>query len=126
MIENRCYQAPQFRKLHMELAQIGNGLDILHCVMFPNPDYNVPIFGTDLVGRSGGGISAAIVDLSPVSADRTLPETYQVPLAALPPLGFSQPRDLPTWGDIFSDYCLFVRPADAGEEALFLQRACDF
>ena len=126
VIENCCYQTPQFRKLHMELAQVGNGLDILHCVMFPNSDYHLPIFGTDLVGRQSGGISAAIVDLSPVSPDRSLPEAYQQSLATLPSLGFSQPRDLPEWGDIFSDHCLFVRPADATEETQFVQRVRDF
>ena len=84
VIENCCYRTPQFRKLHMELAQIGNGLDILHCVMFPNSDYNLPIFGTDLVGRREGGISAAIVDLSPVSPDRSLPLVYQLALEQLP------------------------------------------
>ncbi|NER78744.1 MAG: phycocyanobilin:ferredoxin oxidoreductase [Leptolyngbya sp. SIO1D8] len=126
VIANRCYQAPQFRKLHMELAQIGNGLDILHCVMFPNSDYNLPIFGTDLVGRRDGGISAAIVDLSPVNSDRSLPTEYQSALAQLSPMIFSQPRDLPTWGDIFSDFCLFVRPVNTDEEALFLKRVQDF
>lgn len=126
VIENSCYQTPQFRKLHLELAQIGNGLDILHCVMFPNSDYNLPIFGTDLVGRREGAISAAIVDLSPINADRSLSEDYQATLAPLPLLPFSQPRDLPAWGDIFSDYCLFVRPMGAAEEAMFLQRVKDF
>lgn len=122
-IENNCYQTPQFRKLHLELAQVGTGLDILHCVMFPHPTYELPIFGADLVGRQSGQISAAIVDLSPVRGDRTLPEAYQAPLAALPAITFSQPRELPEWGDIFSPVCLFVRPMDAAEEAQFLQRA---
>lgn len=126
VIENSCYQTPQFRKLHMELAQIGNGLDILHCVMFPNANYDLPIFGVDLVGRQGGSISAAIVDLSPVSSDRSLPQDYRTFLATLPPLTFAQPRDLPPWGDIFSDFCLFVRPADASEAAMFMQRAVDY
>ena len=35
IIENRCYQTTQFRKLHLELARVGDRLDILHCVMFP-------------------------------------------------------------------------------------------
>ena len=126
VIENSCYQTPQFRKLHLELACIGNGLNILHCVMFPNADYNLPIFGTDLVGRQGGPMSAAIVDLSPVSADRSLPPDYLSALAQLPSPSFSHPRDLPDWGDIFSDFCLFVRPVDATEETLFLQRVKDF
>ncbi|NET49608.1 MAG: phycocyanobilin:ferredoxin oxidoreductase, partial [Merismopedia sp. SIO2A8] len=54
LIENRCYQTPQFRKLHLELAQVGHRLDILHCVMFPRSNYDLPIFGADLVGGKGG------------------------------------------------------------------------
>jgi phycocyanobilin:ferredoxin oxidoreductase len=119
VIENRCHQTPEFRKIHLELAQVGKNLDILHCVMFPNTDYDLPIFGADIVcGR--GTISAAIVDLSPVQRDRSLPVSYQRALFELPAVNFSQVRDLPAWGDIFSDYCLFIRPTDAAEEADFL------
>ncbi len=120
IIENHCYQTPQFRKLHLELAQVGNGLDILHCVMSPHPTYNLPIFGADLVGRKTGGISAAIADLSPVNPEKTLPLPYQQYLQQLPRPEFSQPRDLPEWGDIFSEFCLFIRPADETEEQRFL------
>jgi phycocyanobilin:ferredoxin oxidoreductase len=125
VIENHCYQTPQFRKLHLELAQIGKALDILHCVMFPNPDYALPIFGTDLVGGRNG-ISAAVVDLSPVNRDRSLPSQYQISLRDLPMPQFSQPRALPEWGDIFSEFCLFVRPASAEEENAFLDRVKEF
>lgn len=124
-IENHCYQTPQFRKLHLELAQIENGLDILHCVMFPNPNYALPIFGVDLVG-SRGGMSAAIADLSPINAERTLPMRYQQALSTLSKLPFSQPRALPEWGDIFSEYCLFIRPIGPQEEDRFLNRALEF
>jgi phycocyanobilin:ferredoxin oxidoreductase len=126
VIENHCYQTPQFRKLHLELAQVGTGLDILHCVMFPQPDYDLPMFGTDLVGAKTGSVSAAIADLSPMSADRVLPQPYQTGLSALPPLEFAQPRPLPEWGDIFSEFCLFVRPLNEPEEAQFLNRVRDF
>ncbi len=125
-IENHCYQTPQFRKLHLELAQVGNGLDILHCVMFPRPDYALPIFGTDLVGSRNAGISAAIADLSPVNLDRSLPDRYQEALTALAAPQFTQPRALPDWGDIFSPFCLFVRPVGLAEEDQFLQRVKDF
>ncbi|MEO1147975.1 MAG: phycocyanobilin:ferredoxin oxidoreductase [Cyanobacteria bacterium J06638_22] len=126
VIENHCYQTPQFRKLHLELAQVGSGLDILHCVMFPKPEYALPIFGADLVGGRGGSISAAIADLSPVNAERSLPALYHQALADLPPLLFSQPRALPAWADIFSEFCLFVRPVGDAEETAFLQRVRDF
>ena len=126
VIENHCYQTPQFRKLHLELAQVGSGLDILHCVMFPRPEYALPIFGADLVGGRGGAISAAIADLSPVNAERSLPIQYHQMLSVLPDLHFSQPRALPEWADIFSEFCVFVRPMGAQEEAAFLQRVQDF
>ena len=124
-IENRCYQTPQFRKMHLELAKMGKGLDILHCVMFPKPEYALPMFGCDIVaGR--GGVSAAIVDLSPLSPERTLDHSYQKALSALPRIQFSQPRELPPWGDIFSEFCLFIRPVSPEEEYQFLTRVAAF
>jgi phycocyanobilin:ferredoxin oxidoreductase len=121
IIENKCYQTPQFRKLHLELAKIGNGLDILHCVMFPRPEYALPMFGTDLVaGRKG--ISMAIADLSPISSDRSLPTAYVESLNALPDLAFAQVRTVPTWGDIFSPFCLFIHPETLDEELQFIDR----
>ncbi|BAU64669.1 phycocyanobilin:ferredoxin oxidoreductase [Stanieria sp. NIES-3757] len=125
IIENRCYQTSQFRKLHLELARVGDRLDILHCVMFPRTNYPLPIFGVDLVG-SQGQIGAAIVDLSPANSQGALPQNYQQVLANLPPVQFDQPRELPAWGDIFSEFCLFVRPTNSQEEALFLKQVNHF
>lgn len=157
VIENSCYQTPQFRKLHLELAKVGRNIDILHCVMFPRLEYPLPMFGTDLVG-SAKQIGAAIVDLSPVqpsiedvedtkTADDAkaspraslqpvgvasssapsnqqwpLPSAYETTLRALPDLSFSQPRELPQWGHIFSEFCLFIRPDTPAEQAQFLER----
>lgn len=124
VIENRCYQTPQFRKLHLELAKVGQNLDILHCVMFPKPEFNLPMFGCDIVaGR--GAVSAAIADLSPANPELQLPEGYKKELAALPRRNFSQIRELPEWGDIFSEFCLFMRPSDATEEAQFILYVAD-
>lgn len=120
-IENRCYQTPQFRKMHLELAKVGKNLDILHCVMFPHHSYALPMFGCDIVaGR--GQISAAIVDLSPLNRDRVLPESYQQALSALPTVEFSQFRELPAWGDIFSEFCLFIRPDSVEDKQHFITR----
>ncbi|MDD1413996.1 phycocyanobilin:ferredoxin oxidoreductase [Dolichospermum sp. ST_con] len=125
IIENRCYQSPQFRKMHLELARVGNMLDILHCVMFPRPEYNIPMFGCDLVGGRGQ-ISAAIADLSPVNLERILPDGYNSQLSKLTTSNFSQPRELPEWGNIFSDFCLFIRPASPEEETMFLSHVESF
>ena len=124
-IENRCYQTPQFRKLHLELAKVGTSLNILHCVMFPRPSFDLPMFGCDLVGGPDR-ISAAIADLTPVQTE--LPSEYQTKLE--PWLKrqeeFSQQRELPQWGNIFSPYCLFVRPIGSEEEELFLEATATY
>ena len=124
-IENRCYQTPQFRKMHLELAKVGNNLDILHCVMFPRSEYPLPMFGCDIVaGR--GGISAAIADLSPTSPEKTLSPSYVDGLSKLTKTNFSEVRELPPWADIFSDFCLFVRPRNSTEEQNFLELSSSY
>ena len=119
-IFNRCYQTREFRKLHLELAQVGASLRILHCVMFPRTTYDLPLFGCDIVGGRGR-VSAAIADLSPVRQE--LPDLYRQSLTPLAQTlkRFSHPRQLPTWGHIFSPYCMFVQPMDRAEEDLFLE-----
>ncbi|MEL6263305.1 MAG: phycocyanobilin:ferredoxin oxidoreductase [Cyanobacteria bacterium J06626_6] len=123
IIENRCYQTPQFRKMHLELARIGKNLDILHCVMFPRLDYNLPIFGCDIVsGR--GQVSAAIVDLSAATTAGQLTPDYRGALQAFETSTYLQPRELPAWGQqIFSDLCCFIKPTTTAEEQQFLNQA---
>lgn len=124
-IQNRCYQTPQFRKIHLELAKVGKNLDILHCVMFPRPEYPLPMFGCDLVAGKAG-VSAAIVDLSPTSPEKILSSAYQEKLSNLAQPNFQEIRDLPQWANIFSPYCLFIRPKNTKEETEFVQRVNDF
>ena len=88
--------------------------------MFPRVEYDIPMFGADLVGGRGQ-ISAAIVDLSPTHLDHHLPLAYQQQLQPQPQQQFSQPREIPTWGDIFSEFCLFIRPTTPPEETQFLE-----
>ena len=122
-IRNELRRSRGLRKLHLETARLGAGLQILHCVFFPDPRYDLPVFGADIVaGR--GVVSAAIVDLSPVTG--SLPEAVVTALEALPPRPFSQERELPAWGTIFSPYVRFIRPADAAEEQQFVDLVTDY
>ena len=117
-IFNEFYQAKGFRKIHLEVAKLGESLEILHCVFFPDPCYELPIFGVDLVIRSNK-ISAAIVDLSPVG--KHLPDSLISQMRSLKVPKFNEPGKLPEWGFIFSPYVCFIRPVDFLEEKLFLE-----
>jgi phycocyanobilin:ferredoxin oxidoreductase len=123
-IRNEVHRSRGLRKLHLETARLGAGLQILHCVFFPDPRYDLPVFGADIVaGRAG--VSAAIVDLSPVR-DGGLPESVLAPLQARQRPPFSQVRELPPWGSIFSDQVLFVRPEGEQEEGWFIEEVTGF
>lgn len=122
-IRNELFQCRGLRKLHLETARLGAGLQILHCVLFPDPRYDLPVFGADIVAGPAG-VSAAIVDLSPVRD--SLPEAIAAGLAALPSGAYSQQRDLPGWGSIFSPFVRFVRPTSPEEEAAFLDEVGGF
>ena len=117
-ITNEFYKAKGFRKIHLEVAKLGKSLQILHCVFFPDPCYELPIFGADLV-VSSDNISAAIVDLSPVG--KYLPDPLISQLRSLKVPKFNEPGKLPEWGFIFSPYVCFIRPVDFVEEKLFLE-----
>ena len=116
-IGNELFRCVGLRKLHLEVARLGNGLQILHSVWFPDPCYDLPIFGADIVAGPAG-ISAAIVDLSPTSDG--LPEPMLNRLEAMPWPAFRQVRDLPAWGSaIFSSKVCFIRPDGPEEETAF-------
>ena len=117
-IINEFYQAKGFRKIHLEVAKLGSSFQILHCIFFPDPCYELPIFGTDLVVNSNN-ISAAIVDLSPVGT--FLPASLVSQMRSLELPIFKEPGKLPEWGSIFSPYVCFIRPVDFLEEKLFLK-----
>ena len=117
-INNEIHSSRGLRRIHLEVARLGAGLEILHCVFFPEPTFDLPIFGVDVVSGTTG-ISAAIVDLSPVS--ETLPLWIASQLADMNIPFFKKQRELPEWGTIFSKYVQFIRPDGKDEEDSFLE-----
>ncbi len=104
-IENEFHKAKGFRKLHIEVAEFSKNLKILHCVFFPDPKFDIPIFGMDLV-KINDIVSAAIVDLSPVSQNQGL--KYEKFLSEVDKSSFGSLREIPKWGGIFSKNVFFA------------------
>lgn len=109
-IENYVWETEKFRKIHLEVAQMKSGLDILHTNMYPRYEYDLPIFGADIVASSKS-VGAAIVDISSIKEDRSLPESYKI-LDIVSDREFEKDKKMPEWGDVFSEYCVFVSPTE--------------
>tara|TARA_B100000900_G_scaffold182908_1_gene155184 strand:- start:131 stop:853 length:723 start_codon:yes stop_codon:yes gene_type:complete len=115
-IENEFHKAKGFRKLHIEVAEFSKRLKILHCVFFPDPKYDIPIFGMDLV-KINEIVSAAIVDLSPSSKNQNL--KYDKLLSHIDKSIFENIREIPEWGDIFSENVFFASLKNESEKKAF-------
>ena len=115
-IENEFHKARGFRKLHIEIAEFSKNLKILHCVFFPDPKFDIPIFGMDLV-KINDIVSAAIVDLSPVSKNQDT--KYEKFLSDIDKSCFSSLREIPEWGKIFSKNVLFASLKNNSEKKSF-------
>jgi len=104
-IENEFHKAKGFRKLHIEVAEFSKNLKILHCVFFPDPKFDIPIFGMDLV-KINDIVSAAIVDLSPASQNQGL--IFEKLLSEVDKSSITSLREIPKWGGIFSNNVFFA------------------
>ena len=112
-IENEFHKAKGFRKLHIEVAEFSKNLKILHCVFFPDPKYDIPIFGMDLV-KINDIVSAAIVDLSPVTQNQGV--KYEKSLSEVDKSSFTSLREIPNWGEIFSKNVFFASLKNESEK----------
>jgi len=115
-IENEFHKAKGFRKLHIEVAEFSKNLQILHCVFFPDPKFDIPIFGMDLV-KINDIVSAAIVDLSPASQNQGF--KYEKSLSEVDKSSFTSLREIPNWGEIFSKNVFFASLKSESEKNNF-------
>ena len=99
------YYCTGLRKVHIEIAKLGN-LNIVHCIWYPDPEFDLPIFGVDIVAMKDT-VSAAITDISPV--DGLDHEIFEDIEDISDNYYFPQERVLPEWGEVFSPYCKFAR-----------------
>ena len=49
-IKNEMFSCTGLRKIHLETATLG-ALEILHCIWYPDPDFDLPIFDFDIRGN---------------------------------------------------------------------------
>tara|TARA_B100001093_G_C26766115_1_gene987968 strand:+ start:762 stop:1427 length:666 start_codon:yes stop_codon:yes gene_type:complete len=116
-IKNEMFKCDGLRRVHLETAKAGP-LEIVHSVYWPDPHYNIPIFGCDIVSVNNI-ITAAIVDVSPIKGVTALNKDLS---RISNSYTFKQRRAIPSWGDdVFSPFVQFVRLQDDSEKEQFIR-----
>jgi phycocyanobilin:ferredoxin oxidoreductase len=111
---NTLLAASGFRRAHVEELVLPDRLSVLHVCIFPHVNDRRPIYGFDMVAGFAR-ITGIFLDLSPVTTAPTSPSLQTlVDPSTRARLGVR--RDLPEWGDIFSNHMVAVRPS-TDEEA---------
>ncbi|GIL51368.1 hypothetical protein Vafri_7374 [Volvox africanus] len=126
-LENRVYCSRVFRKLHVEVGIRQDGMQVLHVVVYPRYNYDMPIFGLDLV-LVNGRVTLAVVDCCPVRHGLKLPPQYMETMALLQRTFMEDQdpaaRSIPDWGvSTFSPLALCIKPSTPEELAAFAKYA---
>ena len=95
---NHRWSSQQFRLAHVERFQQPK-FSVLHTVIFPHVTDPSPIFGFDIIA-SDTKATGLFFDFSPTIA----------PYGSITDRVFSEPRERPSWGTIFSEHWIACRP----------------
>ena len=104
---NKRYVGENYRLAHIERYSDTN-LEVLHFTCFPNPTFQHPIFGFDIITTDKKPL-AAFMDWSPVDNKVSIESRYT----------FEKPYPLPDWAKlIFSPNALAIIPNDYEMDSL--------
>lgn len=99
---NKRYVGDNYRMAHIERYS-DNNLEVLHFTCFPNPTFQHPIFGFDIITTDKKPL-AAFMDWSPVDNTTAIKSGYK----------YEKPYPLPEWAKIiFSSTPLAIVPTDS-------------
>ena len=109
------FKSKKLRQIRAAHVEGGNSLQVLNFVIFPDPNYDLPFFGADLVTLPGGHLIA--IDMQPLFSQN---ESYQAKYSEpIMPMFHEYQQDLPWGGDFpeeaqqyFSPAFLWTRPSE--------------
>ena len=110
-----AFKSPKLRQIRAAHVQGGKALQVLNFVIFPQPNYDLPFFGADLVTLPGGHLIA--IDMQPLFRDDpAYQDKYTQPILPI----FRTHQEHLTWGGdfpegakpFFSPAFLWTRPTE--------------
>jgi phycocyanobilin:ferredoxin oxidoreductase len=106
--KNEIFSSSLIRYGHLEYFKSKNNkVEVIHCVFYPTPFVDLPIYGFDVIAL-GGKVTGVFCDLT--CSEK--PEELTTKLQLLHTKYLSYKRDLPNWGSFFSKHFLILDPKD--------------
>ncbi len=103
---SHAFRSTKLRQIRAAHVEGGDSLQVLNFVIFPQPNYDLPFFGADLVTLPGGHLIA--IDMQPLFHAPEYRERYSDPIL---PIFQSYQQDLPWGGDFPEEAKAFFSPA---------------
>jgi len=78
-IANLCLSSNEFRKIRMTYYDAGQQTQVFNSLWYPDPKFNLPILGVDLLQFNGGKKNLVVIDFQPIQGnidDRQPHENY--------------------------------------------------
>ena len=104
---SHAWRSPKLRQIRAAHVRGGNSLQVLNFVIFPQPNYDLPFFGADLVTLPGGHLIA--LDMQPLFRDN--PEYQKKYTEPILPIFQAHQQHLAWGGDFPEEAQPFFSPA---------------
>lgn len=115
--KNEIFVSSSIKYGHLEyFKSLNNKVEVIHCVFYPTPYLDLPIYGFDVIAL-GGKVTGVFCDLT--CGDK--PDDLIAKLETLYNKYISLKRELPNWGSFFSKHFLILDPKD---KLLEIQNDC--
>mmetsp|Transcript_18889 Transcript_18889/g.27941 ORF Transcript_18889/g.27941 Transcript_18889/m.27941 type:complete len:331 (-) Transcript_18889:65-1057(-) len=63
---NLCFSSEEFRKIRMTYYDAGKQTQVFNSLWYPDPKYNLPVLGIDLLQFAGGKRNLVVIDFQPI------------------------------------------------------------
>lgn len=111
--KNNIFSSSFIRYGHLEYFKASNRVEVVHCVFYPSPFVDIPIYGFDIIAL-GGNVTGIFCDLTCSEQPNKLLEKLEV----LHKKYFHLKRELPGWGSFFSKNFLILDPKEQTNEVV--------
>lgn len=78
-IQSWCYRCPELRKIRYTYIDAGESAQVFNSVIYPSPQYDIPLLGIDLLSFGKKKI-LIVIDFQPLFRDRAYQEKYVEPM----------------------------------------------